>query len=58
MKEKLVKIHNILMTVGVSGDNAINIAECLMELRDMVQNYDTYISEQDKIIEQDEIIEE
>lgn len=52
MKKKLAKIHNILMTIEVSGDNTIALAECLMELRDMVQNYDTYISEQDEAIEE------
>ena len=40
MLEKLVNIHNNLMVIQVSGDGAIVLSKCILELRQIIEELD------------------
>ena len=40
MKNRLIQIHNSLSKIHVCGEDAINMAQCLIELRNMVKEID------------------
>lgn len=44
MTEKLVNLHNNLMQVEVKGESALILANCIYELRAMINEQQTAVS--------------
>lgn len=44
----LADIHNILFTLNVSGEATISVANCMMSLRQMIDNSPEYKEEEAK----------